>query len=382
MIQNFPYKQNQTLIDLQKLKSQINLILANFERKDELKSDVKDLNTSEYSLTDFNEMTNLKSFINSLISSSINLENDVKQLFKTTYDNDDFNDFTNFVSWLNYYYEQKTNLKNDISTLLTSIYDNNDYNNFTSLNNYLSKFALISSMNTYIKTALTSGISEAEFSTLTNFDGFVKSFVKYPINIITCSSSDYNGRGTNYETYTTYQSNNVRVIYCALAPDKNYDNHIFHLFFFKNLDSSVSSGNISNYINFLPSDTNYYPYIIKFGDFNYSYTGTPQIKIRIAKKEIIINFPSGIWTTKNSCYHISFTNCYQINFDDYIKPIATTLSYNPFYFDVSSFGTNPGTNNIWDQSDHGTWSIYHVYDYNNEPNTLNLTAYRFDNGSW
>ena len=149
------------------------------------------------------------------------------------------------------------------------------------------------------------------------------------------------------------------------------------MFIWKNLDSSLTSGVISNYVNFIPTST-LKPFILFFGDRSAVVSGTAQFVIQIGKKKIIINFTPGSWSNQCSVVHLSFQQHNMINFNDFINRIPYTASQNPFNFDVSDFtGSSSGVYNIWSTS-----NGYKSYDYTTESDTLTINANRYTNSQW
>mgnify|MGYP003530731199 CR=1 FL=1 len=111
--------------------------------------------------------------------------------------------------------------------------------------------------------------------------------------------------GTDYINKTHFESQDLRGCYVCLAPNKAYNNHFNHLFIWKNLDNSITSGDFANYVNFIPTST-LKPFVLFFGNRNVSVAGTAQFVIQIGMKKIIINFSAGLWTNQCSVVHLSF----------------------------------------------------------------------------
>jgi hypothetical protein len=121
-----------------------------------------------------------------------------------------------------------------------------------------------------------------------------------------------------------------------------------------------------------------------YGNTNTSPNGNVVCIIRVGKKTINVNFTVGLWSNAASVLHLAFKDYNRINVDNLIEnsTSSTDNEANPFAFDVSDFtGTSTGTSNIW-----ANYSLpsgpYYSYDYDNEVDTLNLTAKRFTNGTW
>ena len=307
MIQNFPFKQNQTLIDLQKIKSQINLILSEFERQIDLSDDVKTLLTSGYSLTVYNDMTNLKSFIQSLIPSQPDLESEVKTLFTTTYDTNDYDAMTNFKSYIQSLltaYELSTSLKNDVKTLLTSTFSSTDYSTMTNLTTYInslmSAYELGTNLANDVKNLLSTSYSVDDYFNMYNLNQFLNER-KGPYVFI-----GYRGQNNpenqyyflkNNDINVNFKSNCYRIVYiffCRTANQPYYDN----IYVFRVKDQSTSSGSIVSAVNIFPST--YTPWIQTIGYTNTSMSGDCYIEILIGYKRILINMGSQTSNVSNT----------------------------------------------------------------------------------
>ena len=299
MIQNFPFKQNQKLIDLKKIKSQINVILSEFEKKDDLSDDVKTLLTSGYSLTVYNDMINLKSFIQSLIPSQPDLESEVKTLFTTTYDTDDYDTMTNFKSYIQTLltaYELSTSLKNDVKILLTSTFSSTDYSTMTNLTTYINSlmtaYELGTNLANDVKNLLSTSYSVDDYFNMYNLNQFLNER-KGPYVFI-----GYRGQNNpenqyyflkNNDINVNFKSNCYRIVYvffCRTANQPYYDN----IYLFRVRDQSVSSGSIVSAINIFPST--YAPWIQTIGMTNTSMSGDCYIDILLGYKKITVSMGS------------------------------------------------------------------------------------------
>ena len=326
------------------LINDINMKLQDYELIVNVKPDVFTLFNTGFTQTDFSNMYEFSYFMSYYLKIS-NLAGEVKYRFKSVYTNDDFDAMTNFVNWLESIYVKLSELKAKITELFTTTYTNTDYENMTGLNTYL-----LSLLNNSIKLPIFMGFRDSSYNEV---------------------------YGTDYINKINWESNSTRGCYVCFAPNKAYNNNFNHLFIWKNLDSSITTGAISNYINFIPTST-LKPFILFFGDRSVSVSGTAQFVIQIGKKKIIINFTPGSWTNQSSVVHLSFQQHNMINFNDFINRIPYTASQNPFNFDVSDFtGSSTGDYNIWSTS-----NGYKSYDYNTESDTLTINAGRYTNAQW
>lgn len=402
MIQNFPYKQNQTLIDLQKLKSQINLILSNFERKDDLKTDVKTLNTSEFDSTDFNDMTNLKNFIISVLNNTLDLENDVKTLLTSTYDNDDYLDMTNLNTYLDDIYEKINNLKNDVKTLLTSTFLSTDYDDMTNLKNFvkdyvksqfnsgystteiknmynlmsvMGQYLLTSSLTGEIRFRLTNTYSLLDYSTMTNLTDYIRAlFPPIFINLRTSESTgDNNFTSCNYTSYTTFFQYHYRLVFLFLCKSDGSE-HFDHLYAFRSKSNTVTSGDIFTVFNFFPTST-LIPYVFAVGDVNLAINNTMILQLMIGNKYIKIDFNTiSQYTGRTYCYHLKLLNCNLDSIAEKCYPAA-----NNYFPNINAFKySDMKQNTVLDD----TTKAYHVYNYLTENDLLELTAYMVNDGSY
>lgn len=406
MIQNFPYKQTQTIIDLQKIKSQINIILAEFERKDELKADVKTLNTTDFTSTDFNEMTNLKNFIVSVLNSTINLENDVKTLFKIIYDNDAFSSMTNLNIYLDNIYEKINSLKDDVKTLLTSGFSYDDFNAMTgnkdfikiyvkylfntgytstditqmaALTNYMNIYLLISNLTYEVKYRLTSIYSTSDYQSMTGLTNYINSLIPADLPPVfinlrqSTSTGDNNYLACDYTPYTTFFQYHYRLIFLFLCKSDN-STHFDHLYAFRSKTNSVTSGSLFTVFNFFPSST-LVPYVFAVGDTNVAVNDHMILQIMIGNKLIKIDFDTiSQWTGRTYCYHVKFINCNLDGVSNNMYPTASHTYPNANAFKYSDMKQNT----VLDD----TTKAYHEYDYLIESNEINLTAYMVNDGAY
>lgn len=365
-----------TNIDIDKLKQEIanlKIKLQEYELIVQVNPDVKQLLTSTYQQADYQAMTTLNDYF----------KYKVKKLFSDNYYPTDFNNMYNLYQWLTNTFCLINNVKGYVKIYFTSEYTSTDFDSMTNFVNWLDSIYLkISNLKTQVETFLTSTFLDSDYLSFTGFNQYLTGFyVKLPIQIQFGDSNYSYGYDTTYQTNSVFITNSIRVAYVALAPNKAYDNHFNHLFIWKNLDNNITSGQFSQYLNFLPTsvDANAKPLVYMYGNINQSVTGTAQLRIRIGKKKITINFAAGLWTNQCSVVHLSFKDYQRINFDDLIgRNVSSNATYNPFLFDVSEFlGGNPGNYNIWSSTDG-----YYQYHYDDEVDNLVINAGRYTNGNW
>lgn len=365
MIQNFPYKQNQTLIDLQKLKSQINIILSNYEKKDDLKSDVKTLNTSEFTSTDFDDMTNLKSFIVSVLNSMLDLENDVKTLLTLTYDNDDYSDMTNLKNFLKDYVKSQFN----------SGYTTTEIKNMYNLMSVMGQYLLTSSLTGEIRFRLTNTYSLLDYSTMTNLTDYIR--VLFPTIYInlreSTSTGDNNFASCDFTSYTTFFQYHYRLVFLFLCKSDGSE-HFDHLYAFRSKSNSVTSGDIFTVFNFFPTST-LIPYVFAVGNVNLAINNNMILQLMIGNKYIKINFNTiSSSTGKTYCYHLKLLNC---NFDSIAEKCYPAANH--YFPNINAFKySDMKQNTVLDD----TTKAYHVYNYLTENDLLELTAYMVNDGSY
>lgn len=366
---------NQNYTKLLELINKINVNLQDYELIASVKTDVYHLFDTVFTQSDFQNMYEFSYFMSHYLKIS-NLAGEVKYRFTSVYVDNDFNAMTNFLSWLG------TFLNDNVKTLFTTTYDSDTLDTFTNLVNWLDSIYLkINDLKQKTKELLTNGYDTSDYSSMTGLNTYILSLlntsIKLPIMIGFRDSSYTDILGTDYINKTSFENNSTRGVYVVFAPNKYYNNHFNHLFIIKNLDSSISTGAISNYANFIPTST-LNPFILFFGNRSVAVSGMPQFVIHIGMKKIIINLQNGSWTNQCSIVHLSFQQPNMINFDDYINKQPYTGGPNPFNFDVSDFtGTSTGSYNIWSTS-----NGYKSYDYTTENDTLTINAGHYTNGMW
>ena len=372
MIQNFPFKQNQTNIDLQKIKSQISIILAEFERSDDLKDDVKTLFTSEFDNDDYNAMTSLIAYLNSIYQTTGDLKTAVKTLFTSGFTYDDLNAMT----------ANKDFIKKYVKYLFNTGYTSTDITQMAALTNYMNSYLLISNLTYEVKQRFKSIYTNTDFGAMTNFNTYLSSIVPSiansspPVFLTFTQVGDENHLvPCNYLSYSTLPNYHYRVVWCYLTRTRGSD-HFDHLYCFRSRNNTNDTGQpITTVFNFFPTST-MAPYVFYCGTLLTNPNGTLILRLLIGSKVLDINFSStSVYTSHTVCYHIKLINA---NFDNIVSRLYPTTD-NQAFPNVYAFDHDDLKSTIFFEN---TDRAYFEYDYLTESDYVIKTCYDVLSGQY